>query len=319
MSGQKNMGGDMLTVDTTTRELDVSSIDSRKKTLSIVVASDGSDSALSAFTAANLIKSRRAAEIHVLSVLEPMPAMFPSMEGIIIPPEVDRSREEAQRTIVTDQMLAFDPPSEWTLDVRVGRAADSIVEYAKEKNADLIIVGLNKHGFVGRLLGEETAMAIARLSPVPLLVASPDMKRLPRRVMVAMNLRAEGLQSAAEAVAVIADTPSISCVHVKPTSEFLGIDWAEFDNEYEFTMRERFGALEKAFTAANLRPDLVVLHGDATREVTDFAEYSKAELIVVGVRRRHRRARALSGRIATRMLRLAECSVLIVPIMTDAQ
>ena len=308
----------MTAVASIARELDTYSIDTRKKTLSIVVASDGSDAALSAFKAANLIKTRRLAEVHVVSVLEPMPAVFPSMEGMIISPEVDRSREEAQRTIVTDQMLAFDPPSEWTLDVRVGRAADSIVAYAMEQKADLIIVGLNKHGFVGRVLGEETAMAIARLSPVPLLVASPDMKRLPRRVMVAMNLREEGLKSAPEALAIIADTPSISCVHVKPTSEFLGIDWAEFDSEYEATMQERFTALEKTFSAASLRPDLVVLHGDVTGEITDFAEYSKAELIVVGVRRRHGRARALSGRIATRMLRLANCSVLIVPIMMDA-
>lgn len=304
----------MTAVEMITREIDTFSIAPRKKTLSIVVASDGSDMSIAAFKAATLIGERQPADIHVLSVLEPMPAMFPSIEGMIIPRELDRSREEAQRTIVTDQMMAFDPASVWTLDVRTGRAADSIVEYAVEQKADLIIVGLNKHGFVGRVLGEETAMAIARLSPVPLLVASPNIKRLPHRVMVAMNLRAEGLQFAPETVAMLADTPSISCVHVKPRSEFLGIDWAEFDSDYELAMRERFHILEKAFDAVNLRPDLVVLHGDVTTELTDFATYSKAELLVVGVRRRQGRSRALSGRMATRILRFAECSVLIVPI-----
>jgi nucleotide-binding universal stress UspA family protein len=307
----------MTAIEMINQELDTCSIAPRKKTLSIVVASDGSDTALSAFTAASLIKAGRSANIHVVSVLEPMPAIFPSIEGVIIPAEVDQSREEAQRTIVTDQMLAFDPVSDWTLDVRRGRAAESIVEYAVDKNADLIIVGLNRHGFVGRILGEETAMAIARLSPIPLLVACPNMRRLPHRVMVAMNLRSEGLECAPEAVAAIADTPSISCVHVKPRSEFLGIDWAEFDNDYDLAMRERFSVLEKAFSLVNLRPDLIVLHGDVTSEITDFADYSKAELIVVGVRRRHGRARALSGRMATRILRLAECSVLIVPIRSD--
>ncbi len=300
------------------QELDRLSIAPRKKTLSIVVASDGSDAAISAFKAASLVRAGHDANIHVLSVLEPMPAMFPSIEGAIIPPDVDESREEAQRAIVTDQMLAFDPLSEWTLNIRRGRAAESIVEYAINKHADLIIVGLNKHGFVGRVLGEETAMAIARLSPIPLLVASPNIKRLPHRVMVAMNLRAEGLQCAAEAVSMIADTPSISCVHVKPRSEFLGVDWAEYDNDYDLAMRERFDVLEKAFSLVNLRPDLIVLHGEVTSEITDFADYSKAELIVVGVRRRHGRARALSGRMATRILRLADCSVLIVPILVDA-
>lgn len=305
----------MTAVEMITQELDKCSIAPQKKTLSIVVASDGSDMALAAFKAANLIKTRHNANIHVLSVLEPMPAMFPSIEGMIIPPEVDQSREESQRTIVTDQMLAFDPASEWTLDVKTGRPADAIVEFATEQDADLIIVGLNRHGFVGRVLGEETAMSIARLSPVPLLVASPNMKRLPHRVMVAMDLRAEGLRCAPEAVALIADTPSISCVHVKPRSEFLGIDWAEFDGEYELAMRERFNMLEKAFGLVNLRPDLIVLHGDVTSEVTDFAAFSKAELIVVGVRRRPGKMRALSGKMATRILRHAECSVLVVPTL----
>ena len=309
----------MTAVEIITQELDTCSIARGTKTLSIVVASDGSDTALSAFKAATLLKRRYDASIQVLSVLEPIPAMFPSMEGAIIPSDVDRSREEAQRTIVTDQMLAFDPASEWSLDVRRGRPAEAIVEFATDKNADLIIVGLNRHGFVGRVLGEETAMAIARLSSIPLLVASPNMKRLPHRVMVAMNLRTEGLQHAPEAVAVIADTPSISCVHVKPRSEFLGVDWAEFDNDYELAMRERFDVIEKSFNLVNLRPDLIVLHGDVTHEITDFANYSKTELIVVGVRRRHGRVRALSGRMATRILRLAECSVLIVPIITDAE
>lgn len=305
----------MTAVEMITRELDTYALAPRKKTLSIVVAGDGSDTSIAAFKAASLISARHATKIQVVSVLEPMPAMFPSIEGMIIPPEIDQSREEAQRTIVTDQMMAFDPASEWTLDVRTGRPADMIVEYATEQKADLIIVGLNKHGFVGRVLGEETAMAIARLSSIPLLVASPNMKRLPHRVMAAMNLRAEGLQSAPETVAVLADTPSISCVHVKPRSEFLGIDWAEFDSDYELAMRERFRVLEQAFNQVNLRPDLVVLHGDVTTELTDFAAYSKAELLVVGVRRRLGRSRALSGRMATRVLRFAECSVLIVPIV----
>src|SRR6185503_15401707 len=239
-------GRTMTAVAMMTSELDARSrsIAPEPKTMSIVVASDGSESAFAAFKAATLIKARNNAEIHVLTVLEPMPAMFPSVEGIIIPVELDRSREEAQRTTVLEQMMPYDPASEWSLDIRLGRAAESIVDFAVESKADLIIVGLHRHGIVGRLLGEETAMAIARLSPVPLLVASPGMKRLPHRVMVAMDLRPDGLQCAPEALAAIANTPSISCVHVKPRSEFLGVDWVEFDRDYELAMRERFSALE---------------------------------------------------------------------------
>ena len=281
---------------------------------SIVVATDGSDSALAAFQAASLIAGRSASAVHVLSVLEPLPMTFSAPDGmIVLPPDFYQAREDAQRAIVTEQTAAFDADKKWTMSLRVGRAAETIVSFAHEQEADIIIVGANKHGVVGRLFGEETAMEIARLSDVPLLVASSGMKRLPRRIVVAMDLEADGLQFAPQAMEFLADTPSISCAHVKPRAEFLGIDWASYDGEYEVAMRERFKALEKEMDAVHLRPDLIVLHGDPARELTDFGVYSKAELIVVGVKRRRGRARALGGRIASRVIRHAACSVLVVP------
>ena len=303
----------MTAVEMITCELDKPAIAPGSRIKSIVVASDGTDAALPALKAASLILARSATNIHVLSVLEPIPLAFPPPDGLLLTPELEQSRQEAQRAIVSDQIGKFDSKCQWTLDLVLGRPAEVIVNFAKKNSADLIIVGSNKHGLWGRIFGEETAIEIARLSGIPLLVASPGMKRLPERVLVAMDLNPDGLQCAPKALASIANAPSISCVHAKPTSELLGIDWAEFDRGYEIAMRDRFATLEKEFDLVHLRPDLVVLHGDPAHEVVDFAEFSKAELIVVGVKRRLGRTRAVGGRMATRVLRKADCSVLIVP------
>ena len=283
------------------------------KTKSIVVATDGSDTALAAFSVAAMITEKMSADVHVLTVLEPMPLLFPSVEGMVVPPELDRSREEAQRTIAIDQIRKYDPAGAWTLDVSVGRPAEAIVSFAREQDADLIILGMNKHGLVGRILGEETAAEVARLSSVPLLIAAPQMNRLPKRVLIAIGLNADGMQSAPDVIRMITEAPSVSCVHVRPRSEFMGVDWAEFDNEYELAMKERFREVENNLEAANLRGDLVVLNGDPTRELTEFITYSKVELLVVGVKRRSGRARAIGGRMATRLLRGVSCSVLVIP------
>ena len=281
---------------------------------SIVVATDGSDSALAAFHAAQLIAERSDAVVHVVSVLEPLPAMFTASEGmVLLPPNFFETREDAQREMVLRQITAYDPDGSWSVSLRTGRPAESIVAFARVHKADMIIVGASKHGVVGRLFGEETAMEIARLSDVPLLVATSGLKRLPKRIVVGMDLEADGLQGAPRAVGILADTPTISCVHVKPRAEFLGVDWASYDGEYELAMRERFKTLETQMDAAHLRPDLIVLHGDPSRELTDFAEFSKAELIAVGVKRRNGGNRALGGRIAGRVIREAACSVLVVP------
>lgn len=303
----------MTAVEMITMEMDEQSAPApTRKLQSIVVATDGSDISLAAFTAAKLLCTKTGGDVHVLSVLEPI-TIFPTPEGMLLPPDFERSREEAQRRLVTEQIRMFDTANNWTMDLAIGRPAEVIVRFAREQQADLIVIAASKHGVLGRILGEETAMEIVRLTDVPLLVTSSDMKRLPKRVIVAMDLNPEGLRSVPRSLEVLGDTTSISCVHVKPRSELLGVDWAEFDGEYEMVMRDRFSVLEKPLIAAGMRPDLVVLHGNAAQELVEFAKYSKAELIVVGVRRRHGRARAIGGRMANRVLRQATCSVLVVP------
>lgn len=316
----------MTAVETITMEMEErlpSVVDEHTK--SIVVATDGSDSALPAFRAAKLIAARTLATVHVVSVLEPLPTMLTASEGMVmLPGDFHQIREDTQRLLVKSQIEAFDDNASWSVSLRVGRPAESIVGFANLHKADLIIVGMNKHGIAGRLFGEETAIDVARLSDIPLLVASPAMKRLPKRVVVGMDLESDGLQYAPKAVGMLADTPSISCAHVKPRAELLGVDWASYDGEYDLAMRERYKELQREMESAHLRPDLVVLHGDSARELSDFADFSRAELLVVGIKRRRGRVRALGGRIASRVIRRAMCSVLLLPryvgnVKTDVQ
>jgi nucleotide-binding universal stress UspA family protein len=309
----------MTAVEMITQEMDEELILApRQDAKSILVATDGSDTALSALAAARLICDKHGAEVHVLSVVEPTPIMLPTPEGMVLPPDFDKSREGAQRSLASEQMKKFDPGNSWTLDVKLGRPSEVIARFAREQKVDLIIVGTNKHGVWGRILGEDTATEIARLSDTPLLVAS-DMKRLPHRIIVGLDLNPDGMQCAPQALSLLVESPSVSCVHVKPRSEFLGIDWADLDAEYELAMKERFNCFETEMRAFNMRPELVVLHGDAAHELGDFAEYSKAELIVVGVKRRVGRAKAIGGRIAGRVIRQTTCSVLVVPNLVSKE
>ncbi len=311
----------MTSIDTAIRELEMVISELEKKTSlppsqkrpSILVATDGSEAAIAAFNAANLIAARDGADVHVLSVLDPVRVFFPMQDGAILPPDFDASRLEAQKRMVEEQVKRFDRQGQWTIDLCIGRPSDEIVRVALEQQADLIIVGANKHGIWGRILGAETAMEIARFSSTPLLVASRDMTRLPIRVLVAMDLNKHGLQAAPRALQVMANAKSISCVHVKPRSEFMDIDWAEFDKEYDAEMEERYQKLDGDLAKTGMHGELIVLHGEPSHELADYSSFSRAELIVVGVRRRAGKARSLGGRMASRVIRQASCSVLVVP------
>ena len=305
----------MTAVEMTREELRVyRGVSPARKTRTIIVASDGSDHALAAYNAAKLIQEHGPATVHVVSVLETIPVYFPpSNEGVFVAPQLEDSREEAHLKTLHDQLREYDSEGQWTTSVRLGRPAEVIVDFALLNEADLIIVGSNRHSMAGRFFGEDTAMEIVRRTEIPLLVASPDMQRLPKRVVVAMDLNRGGLATVPDVLPMLADTATITCAHVKPRSEFLGVDWADLDREYEQAMNERFEVMEGALTEVNLRPDLVVLHGDPVHELAEYVAFAQTELLVVGVKRRRGRARAIGGRFAGRVLRKISSSVLVVP------
>ena len=303
----------MTAVEMITREIDEEMSVSPTKTKPIVIATDGSDAALAAFRAAMFISKRTGADVRVISVLEPLPLMLPPVEGIVSPPRWDEIRERGQRDMVQAQLKTFESGSPWPVDVVFGKPCEAIASYAREHDSSLIIIGANKHGMLGRLLGEETAVDISRLSDVPLLIAAPNMSRLPKRIIVGMDLDPDGMQMTAKTLAMVTDTPSVSCVHVQPRDEFLGVDWAQYDKEYQFATSERFAVVEKSLSSSGLRPDFIQLHGDPAKEIVDFSAYSKAELIVVGIKRKFGKSRAIGGRTARRIIRNAGCSVMIVP------
>lgn len=304
----------MTAIEMIAEEIDAAQLKTdTKKPFSLVVATDGSDAADAAFTAASLIEKKTGCRVHVVTVLEPLPIVLPSPQAIAVPIEVENARVDATRQAAEQQARRFDPEGTWDVSLLVGQPGDAIARFVRENNAELLVIGANKHSVWGRIFGEETAMEIARCVNVPLFIAAQDLKRLPKRVLVSMDIKPFGLENLPGVLTAISETKTVSCVHVKPRADFMGLDWADYDREYEVAMQDRFAGIEKMLHKAGLGADLIVRHGDVTRELGDFAEFAKAELLVVGINRKSGMLRATSGRLAGRMLRRLATSILILP------
>src|SRR5688572_19411407 len=111
----------------------------------VVVATDGSEAALSAFAAAALIAEKCGSAVHVLTVLEPLPVLVPLSESVLIRPDIENNRAEGQRRKAQEQMAGFSGSETWRIETKFGRAADVIAQYGKDNHADLIIIGSHKH------------------------------------------------------------------------------------------------------------------------------------------------------------------------------
>ena len=111
---------------------------------SIVVGTDGSESAQEAVRQAVELAARLGATLRIVSAYEPVPAGRLREEAQQVPPDLQwmiNPREDVDATLKE----AAEGATERGLDVatfaRQGDAADAILDVAEEQRADLIVVG----------------------------------------------------------------------------------------------------------------------------------------------------------------------------------
>jgi universal stress protein A len=143
----------------------------------ILVPTDFSDFSKPALTYGCAIAARFDAELHLLHVV-PDPAMLVpeaaafSVESMEAQTEV--LRVESMKTLNTL------PPDGWSdgkpvvREVRVGAAFMEIIDYAREKDIDLIVIGTHGRSGLMHVLMGSVAERIVRKSPCPVLTVKPE-------------------------------------------------------------------------------------------------------------------------------------------------
>jgi nucleotide-binding universal stress UspA family protein len=117
----------------------------------VVVATDGSDSATRAEDAALDLAARFDARLHAVSALSPGSGP---------------DREAELRGALTDVAARADRPVETA--VRDGDPPEVVRRYAEEVGADLVVLGTRGRGGAGFHLGS-TAETVVREAPMPVL------------------------------------------------------------------------------------------------------------------------------------------------------
>ena len=111
---------------------------------SIVVGTDGSDTAREAVRQAAELAARIGATLRIVSAYEPVPAGRLREEAQQIPPDLQwmvNPREEVDATLRDAVATARASGVEAETYARQGDPADAILDVAEEQSADLIVVG----------------------------------------------------------------------------------------------------------------------------------------------------------------------------------
>ena len=138
----------------------------------ILVATDFGEASDSALSYGRELAGRFGATLHVLNVVENFyVTTFGAETYAAFVPEMQRELENAARKRLDEALIDSDGsgPATRPAVMTSGSAAYAIVDYARENNIDLIVMGTHGRGALAHLMMGSVAERVVRLASCPVL------------------------------------------------------------------------------------------------------------------------------------------------------
>lgn len=134
---------------------------------------DGSESAHRAI--AYIIRAARRGSMSEIHLINVQPSMFPGDFAWDDVMEDERQARLAagESAIEHARKLLNENNVACKTAVRFGRTAKTIVQYAREKDVDAIVMGTRSSGLIDRLFRRSVAARVARMTDLPVMILNP--------------------------------------------------------------------------------------------------------------------------------------------------
>jgi nucleotide-binding universal stress UspA family protein len=145
----------------------------------ILWPSDASESANQALETAIEVAKQFNAKLYGLQVVTEVPTLTdtgPPMSGLDIPKYEEELRKGAQEALKELVKVKVPDSIEVETFIEMGKAAEVIITFAKEKEIDLIVMATHGRSGLSHLILGSVAENVIRHSPVPTLII-PNKKR----------------------------------------------------------------------------------------------------------------------------------------------
>ncbi len=281
----------------------------------ILVGSDGSPTALGALHLARELEARDGCRVEIIGVVEPVPVFDTGFLVALPEMELYESRRDALRHEIEGQVEAVrGSRSAWPLGVETGVPAPRIVKRAEALDAQLILLGLGRHGPMERVLGTETALQVLRLAHAPVLAVPQDISDLPRKAVMGVDFSGFSISAVKASTAIMKEPWTAHLAYVMSGMEFLPAVSGDWRSEYETDLESRFESVIADLEApAGCTTTHHILEGEPAQELIALAQETEADLLVAGSHGHSFVGRLLTGSVSTRLIRGAEMPVLVAP------
>ena len=280
----------------------------------IVLATDFSPSAEKAAGYAQGLARRFSSSLSLAHVVDLSIAMRSEAAALGLPfDEVRRESAENQERLLNEMTSAGVRTTAHTLESR--NPAASLVGFAKELRADLIISGTNARHGVSKVLLGSCAEGIIRHASCPVLTVGPKARSAPRgdfafhTVVFATDFSSKAALEAAVALSFAQD--SVAKVYLCHVLDHRGKDICETIG-LELKFEEALQRLIPRSTYDWVSPERVVETGEVAPGIIALAKKVNADLIVLGAKRSGTWYAHLVEGTVGQVLMKAECPVLTV-------
>lgn len=279
----------------------------------VLVAAGGHGIASAVRVAAHVAK-RLGRDMTILSVVKPLPAHSWDGDGADNRGTFFEVRAVAARRQLARAIGPREDEANLPVEVLAGSVPDVLVRVAQERDVPLLVMGIGRRRPIDRLLGAETVLRTVRHADCPILAVAESLTTAPASVAVGVDFSRSSAYAAQSVVPLLAPGATLHLVHVWQPSD-ADDDVAARDNDiYRRHLPDRF----RRFIASLALPATVevkteVREGRAAERLVDFAEAHRVDIIAIGRNGQRVVERLLVGGVAERVLRRAECSILIAP------
>jgi len=287
----------------------------------IVTATDLSNSSLHAVDRGFHLARASGARYTVahalgLDALAPLRELFGANNAAITEKIVDEARERLRDILdQPDRNLGV------SADLRIeeGLATSAISAFTNAADADLLLLGAHGAGFLQRMLLGSTASRLLRKSRCPVLVVKQAPHDAYRRILISIDF-SPASRTAVQLARVMAPEAHLILLHVfdvpfEGKMQYAGVS-EDIIFQYRIEARERaLHQLHELAANAGLSTadyTVLVLQGDATRQILVQEEQHDCDLIVMGKHGIHVTEELLLGSVAKRVLAESASDVLVV-------
>jgi nucleotide-binding universal stress UspA family protein len=284
----------------------------------LLVATDGTPGSAGALRMARALARRDGLSVAVLAVLPPTTLTPGAVTYPLLPGESQLQEMQLGllRSAVEELLHAVcGAECGWQVEIEIGSPQVTIVRRAAELGASMIVMGLGRHSAADRWLGTETVLKVTQLAHLPVLAVHKDAQALPQRCIVAVDFSGYSRDAARSASQLLGSGTELHLAHVARTTPGSetgeGREWQE---TYRAGARTRLDAVRGELVSRSTSAVFTaLLEGETSRALLRYATMTGAHLLACGSHGYGFFTRMTAGNVATRLIRGANCSVLVVP------